>query len=296
MTLYIKTSDVISCLYASAKFITHSLSLSLSHTHTHTHLHPPCTASVCFLPVGEFTCFIITFPTNYYFYNEKNQACESKVSFCPVDRPGIFKSLQECLNTCELPLAPTPPPPTTTEPETTRPHPPTIVPSSPATTDYTTVWIGSSGTPEELSTRESVSGISEDLSTSESVTGTSEFSTSKSVSGTSEEVVSSTHPVTEHRATTTVQSPRTTQRQTPLTTNNHPHSTTTDKTILTTNDKPSVTSGGIGTSIFQLNKFDLASLALGVLAFLLIFVLVGVVMLSLYKRHVRLRRKKQEVM
>ena len=49
-------------------------------------------------------------------------------------------------------------------------------------------------------------------------------------------------------------------------------------------------------SLLSLNKFDLASVALGVVAIVLIFVLVGVVMFSLYRRHARLRKQKQEVM
>ena len=210
---------------------------------------------------------------NYYIYNQERQACESRVSFCRIDRPGVFESSQECLNTCELPLTPTLAPPTT-EPRTTRPHPTT--PPTTTMTDSTTGSLGSG--------------------TSETLSSTSDESTSEM----EERDLTTTQPAaTEHRTSTTLQLPRTTEREAPPTTANLHFETTETTTTITTKDNDfsgSTTSDGVSFSIFLLSKFDLASIGLGVLAFLLIFVLLVVVMLSLYRRHARLRRQKQEVM
>ena len=92
-----------------------------------------------------------------------------------------------------------------------------------------------------------------------------------------------------------------TTQQTTTTASPVPATTTitmaTDKISMKTTERTFVGTGSGQDGIpWMLNRFDVASLALGLMALVLIFVLVGVVSLSLYKRHSRLRRQKQEVM
>lgn len=117
--------------------------------------------------------------------------------------------------------------------------------------------------------------------------------------------LSQTGPATTHEedgGTTTSKEPVSmTTQQTTTTASPVPATTTitmaTDKISMKTTERTFVaTSSGQDGIPWMLNRFDVASLALGLMALVLIFVLVGVVSLSLYKRHSRLRRQKQEVM
>ena len=198
------------------------------------------------------------------------------MSFCPIDSPGVFETMEECLNTCKRPLDPTTvpqvPPTTTSEPVTTMPS------SSPPP-------------PRSSSSTESPRTVNVSTHTdSSSPSPTSEVMSDK-------EVLTTTSREEEREVTTTIGTLVTTKDE-----NKVLHVMTTGHRLeedgTTTDEVDSDGSGPQGglTTLLSLNKFDLASLALGVVAIVLIFVLVGVVMFSLYRRHARLRRQKQEVM
>lgn len=204
----------------------------------------------------EENCPMITFPTSYFYYDLASLSCLSRVSFCPMSGPNIFFSLEDCLNACERPLTPT----TTTE------TPTTITEAPPTTTETTTT-----DCPPPLTT-------------------TTEAEGAKSPITRTTQLPKDDFQTTEPPLTTT------TEKATP--TSKSPDEPTTNREVVTTispNFGGSSTSRP-GPSFVELNKFDLASVGLGMMAFLLIVILVGVVLMSIYRRHTRLRRQKQEVM
>ena len=234
-------------------------------------------ASVCFVSVEDFLCFTISFPTTYYTYQQETSSCQSIVSFCTIDRPGVFETREACLNACERPLNPVPVPVTTTElesePDTTTPCPP-----STTTTQFEPVTSQGSGTTREIPM---------------TTTTTTSEATSE------EEVVSMTTTEQSEHMTTTSASHTTTslENKAPPTTSVESRLTTDAREVhLTTSDEPMDGDLNKSPSFLLLNKFDLASLVLGLVAMALIAVLVVVVMFSVYRRHARLRRQKQEVM